>query len=148
MLAFSLLAVVGLVCLCLEPCLLLASKAEVPVGHLQKLGSHRPMEGRVEELDYVPNPIDFYEQYNVPGKPVILKGAARDMPSFKLWSDSYMKEKYGSLNVAVEPGKKENRTRVALDGSSMNFGEFIDRYNESDVYMVDDVPETMAGRCA
>ena len=127
--------------------LTLAEDAEkVPVGHLQKLGSHRPMEGRVEELQHVPHPIDFYEQYSAQSKPVILKGAARDMPAFKLWTDGYMKERYGGETVAVEPGKKENRTRVALEAKEIPFGEFLDKYNTSDVYMVDGVPKPMKGK--
>ncbi|XP_065174434.1 uncharacterized protein LOC135804481 [Sycon ciliatum] len=116
---------------------------KTPVGHKMKLGSHRPMEGRVETIDYVPHPIDFYEEYSVGSKPVVLKGAARDMPAFKFWTDNYMKNNYGGETVAVEPGKKENRTRVALEGSEMNFGEFLDSYNSSDVYMVDSLPKPM-----
>ena len=62
-----------------------------PPGHLQPLGSHMaPM-----EIDVHCNqlgPIEFYEKYVIPGKPVLLKGAAKTFPSYDNWrNDEYLK---------------------------------------------------------
>ena len=111
-----------------------------PPGHLQKLGSHRPAEGDVQILTDMPHPLEFFERFVQPHIPVVLKGAAKTMPAYRLWTDAYLKEKSGKERVAIEPGKKENRTRVQIEGTSAPFGEFLDIYNTSDIYMVDDVP--------
>ena len=124
----------------------MADKSSVPTGHLKRLGSHRPREGPVVELIDVPHPIDFFEQYALPQVPVILKGAAKAMPAYQLWTDEYLKEKSGDLEVQIEPGKKENRTRVAIEGTTTSFGNFLDTYNQTDIYMVDSLPKKLAGQ--
>ena len=63
----------------------------VPVGHLQPLGSHRPAEGKIKSLDYVPTPEAFFKEYVITNQPVIFKGAAKLSPGFELWTDSYIR---------------------------------------------------------
>jgi lysine-specific demethylase 8 len=63
----------------------------VPKGHLQPLGSHRPKEGLVESLDYVPFPRDFYYNYVLTSKPVVFRGAAKLSKGFELWTDRYLR---------------------------------------------------------
>lgn len=124
-------------------CAIASDQSAVPVGHLQRLGSHRPREGATVELVDVPHPIEFYERYAKPQVPVILRGAAKTMPAYKRWTDAYLKDKSGDEEVSVEPGKKENRTRVAIEGHQAPFGEFLDIYNKSDIYMVDSIPKPL-----
>ncbi|RDD35959.1 hypothetical protein TrispH2_011817, partial [Trichoplax sp. H2] len=58
-------------------------------GHMKPLGSHRePL--AVEELTSIPNPKTFYDLYTKPGKPVILRNAAKAIPAFSLWTDEYL----------------------------------------------------------
>ncbi|XP_035685478.1 bifunctional peptidase and arginyl-hydroxylase JMJD5-like [Branchiostoma floridae] len=113
---------------------------EPPVGHLQHLGAHQPPVGQVESLDYVPTPEDFYHNYILPSKPVIFTGAAKHLPAFQLWSDAYIMEKYGDIEVQVDYRKKENRDRP---GDTMTMEKFLLNYNSSDFYMVTTVPEPM-----
>lgn len=43
-------------------------------GHKKPFGSHRPPDAMVEELAYSISPQDFYMNYVVKHKPVVLKG--------------------------------------------------------------------------
>lgn len=59
-------------------------------GHMKPLGSHRdPLP--VPELTSIPDPSIFYSLYTKPGKPVILRGAAKSIPAFNLWTDEYLR---------------------------------------------------------
>lgn len=63
----------------------------VPAGHLQPLGSHRPAEGAIKAIDYMPSPEVFFKEYVMSNQPVIFKGAAKLSPGFNLWTDSYIR---------------------------------------------------------
>ena len=54
----------------------------------------------------------------------------------------FFSSKYGNLNVDVEEGKKENRSKELF---SMPFSKFLKTYNESDVYLVQSLPKIMRG---
>ena len=60
-------------------------------GHMERLGMQRKSEGHIEVLNGLPNPIEFFEKYIKPGKPVVFKGAAKEMPAFKKWNDEYLR---------------------------------------------------------
>ncbi|XP_077988721.1 bifunctional peptidase and (3S)-lysyl hydroxylase Jmjd7-like [Glandiceps talaboti] len=109
-------------------------------GHLKPLGSHRPPVGTVDILDHVPHPFTFFRDYVQPGKPVLFRGAAKNMRAFHLWNDEYLRDRYGKLEVEVEEGKKENRS---LSLFHMTLARFLDIYNMSDVYMVESMQDQM-----
>ncbi|XP_070561489.1 2-oxoglutarate and iron-dependent oxygenase JMJD4-like [Ptychodera flava] len=111
-----------------------------PEGHLLPLGSHQPPEGDIEEIDTIPSPMEFYDRYIKPSKPVIFKGAAKMSPGFYLWNDDYLRNHHGDAVVRVDYGKKENRARSA---DPMPLREFLEIYNSSDRYLVDTLPEPM-----
>ena len=56
-------------------------------GHLQPIGSHRPPEEHISTLSYVPNPLEFYEEYVGTQTPVLFKGAILDTPALTKWRD-------------------------------------------------------------
>lgn len=119
------------------------SKQEtIPAGHLQPLGSHRPPEGQINSIQHLLNPTEFYNDYVLKVTPVILKGAARLSPAYDHWTDNYLREKYGEVNVRVDYAKKENRAKSA---DVMTLTEFLNTYNDSDQYLVDSLPEEMWG---
>ena len=60
-------------------------------GHLQPLGSHRPMEGEIERIDYVPDPVTFYEEYVLQYRPFVMQGAVKDTTPLTTWTDEYLK---------------------------------------------------------
>ena len=122
--------------------LLAHSECDDRPGHLQPLGSHRPPEGDVEVLDYIPHPIEFYEKYVSASKPVLMRGATRGSRAFRYWNDAYLAEKFGKLLVMTEHGKKENRSD---DISYVQLKTFLKRYNETDEYLVETLPPPMRG---
>ena len=62
-----------------------------PPGHLEPLGSHQPPLGLIHNTDFVPSSQDFFQQYALPGEPVVFKGAAKKMPAFSKWTDQYLR---------------------------------------------------------
>ena len=62
-----------------------------PPGHLEPLGSHQPPLGSIDNTDLLPSSQDFFEQYALPGQPVLFKGAAKKMPAFSKWTDEYLR---------------------------------------------------------
>ena len=62
-----------------------------PPGHLEPLGSHQPPLGSIDNTDLVPSSQDFFEQYALPGEPVLFKGAAKKMPAYSKWTDEYLR---------------------------------------------------------
>ena len=62
----------------------------LPPGHMQPLGSHRLMEGEIERIDYVPDPVTFYETYEEHSRPVILHQAIAKTWAVKMWTDDYL----------------------------------------------------------
>ena len=61
-------------------------------GHMQPIGSHRPPEDNITILSYVPDPLEFYEEYMSLKKPVLLKGAISSTPAVTKWiSDEYLR---------------------------------------------------------
>lgn len=114
-----------------------------PKGHLQPLGRHRPPVGSIEERASFPTPLEMFEKYVRGSKPVIFRGILEKgmLPAYKLWTDSYLRENHGSEYVSVEKGKKENRK---WDMLNITMSEFLDKYQEEDIYMVNDASERMA----
>ena len=93
-------------------CLRLTLADLLPKGHLEPLGSHRPPDSIEERYD-IPSPIEFWNEYVGISKPVVLRGASTHSRAFKLWTDEYLKENYGNLEVRVE-GKKERVNGVPV----------------------------------
>ena len=60
-------------------------------GHMEKLGMQRKSEGHIEILNELPSPVEFFEKYVKPGKPVVFKDAAKQMPAYKNWNDEYLR---------------------------------------------------------
>ena len=62
-----------------------------PQGHLKPLGQQRTPEGHIEIVESVPDPLTFHRDYVAGSKPVVFRGAAKNIPAFNLWTDEYMK---------------------------------------------------------
>ena len=56
-------------------------------GHMQPIGSHRPPEESISILSYVPDPVEFYEEYLLMQTPVLFKGAIAGTPALTKWKD-------------------------------------------------------------
>ncbi|XP_078664060.1 bifunctional peptidase and arginyl-hydroxylase JMJD5-like [Branchiostoma floridae x Branchiostoma belcheri] len=118
----------------------LTSGLRDPPGHLQPLGSHQPPTGQVESVDTIPSPEEFYHRYVAPRRPVILSGAARLFPAYKRWNDWYLTVQYGWRKLHVDFAKKEETDSY---NEEMRLFDFLQRYKQSELYMVDSIPKAM-----
>eukprot|EP00058_Branchiostoma_floridae_P008010 XP_002593498.1 hypothetical protein BRAFLDRAFT_119501 [Branchiostoma floridae] len=117
----------------------------IPVGHLQPLGGHRPPDVPIDELHTIPHPREFWDKYVKHEKAVILRGAAKNSPSFTLWTDKYLKDKYGKLEVRLE-GKREKHSWLPIGVKGIGrdtIEHFLDTYHDSDAYIVSQLPTDM-----
>ncbi|RDD43635.1 Lysine-specific demethylase 8 [Trichoplax sp. H2] len=108
-------------------------------GHLKPIGFAGPSSD-IESCHGFPSLKIFIEEYLNKNKPLLMKDAAKSSPAFKLWSDDYFlaEPESANVNISVEQRKKENRTIMPED---MSFKDFLLRYNNTNEYMVDKVPE-------
>ncbi|XP_078701244.1 bifunctional peptidase and arginyl-hydroxylase JMJD5-like [Branchiostoma floridae x Branchiostoma belcheri] len=120
---------------CFVPCM-----TRNPPGHLQPLGRHRPPSGQIETLDTMLSPEDFYQRYVLPGRPVVLSGAARLSPAYHRWTDRYLSQRHANEEAEVDSSKKE---RADSYRENMRMDEFLQQYNQSEMYMLDRLPKGM-----
>lgn len=112
----------------------------IPAGHLKPFGYQRPPNGPVIEYDKPLRPEKFWEQHVSKNLPLVFRGGISESPAISKWTDEYIKEKYGDLDVLIEK-KIENRTHGMT--SRMLLGDFIDTYKEDDIYVVTVMPDPM-----
>ena len=109
----------------------------------ERLGRQSGEQLYVETVDGFLQPDDFINNYMIPGKPVIFKGAAKSFPAFTKWTDEYFQASPHSVNhlVDVEEGKKENRND---ESRIMSLSDFVDIYRDEDIYCVSSLPPFLA----
>ncbi|XP_002131368.2 uncharacterized protein LOC100179341 [Ciona intestinalis] len=138
---------VSLFCVALLlPCVVYSEKV-MPVGHLMPLGHQSPPSVEIDEftVDNTPDPNTFYEKYVKPGRAAIFRGAVKNTTGYKIWSDEYIRENYGDLEVRLE-GKKESVHVTPIGETYLgrdNLRHFVDTYNSSNVYIVSELPAAM-----
>ena len=108
-------------------------------------GSHVPPTD-VDEvtMENMLSPKEFMENYMLPRKPLVFRGAVKEWPAFEKWTDEYLRDNYPNLELRME-GRKEKRTPIpqgdiALGRDSMK--HFINTYHNPDVnkYVVSELP--------
>ena len=62
----------------------------LPAGHLKALGMHSGPEGSIDQVEGFLEPKEFYDNYVSLSQPVLFKGAAKNIPAYKLWTDEYL----------------------------------------------------------
>mmetsp|Transcript_35179 Transcript_35179/g.74867 ORF Transcript_35179/g.74867 Transcript_35179/m.74867 type:complete len:383 (+) Transcript_35179:89-1237(+) len=105
-------------------------------------------QGHIDIYQELPTPQEFYTkfvrdkggQFGKIGRPALFKGAAKQMPAYKLWTDDYLKQKHGKVKMdQVETEKKETRGKLPFEDWTL--GKFLDRYNASDIYSTAQTPK-------
>ncbi|CAB4003102.1 Lysine-specific demethylase 8 [Paramuricea clavata] len=118
---------------------------KIPLGHGEELGRHRPSVGHVEELHEIPTPSIFWENYASAGTPVVFKGAAKRFPAFKLWTDEFLTENFGNLEVKLESKKEKDETPIGERGLGRDtIKSYLSDYHAKDSYVVSQLPDPMA----
>jgi len=116
--------------------------AEVPgelIGHLKPYGYQRLPEGPVVEYNEPLPAQEFWQKHVKPHTPLVYRQAINKSPALKSWTDEYLSEKYGKLDVLVEL-KKENRTSTS---GRMQLKDFLKLYKHEELYVVSMLPSEM-----
>ena len=134
--------------LTLAPCLRPSvSHQDLPRGHGQQLGKHRESEGHVDVIDSseLPSPQQFWDQYASIRKPVVFRGAAKHFPAFQLWTDEYLTENYGNLEVKLEAKREKEEVPVGARGLGRDtIRSFLETYQKKDTYTVSQLPDPLS----
>lgn len=123
------------------------SHNELPRGHGEELGRHRDSDGHVDIIDAedLPSPKQFWDQYASIRKPVIFRGAGKHFPAFHLWTDEYLKENYGELEVKLESKREKDEVPVGERGLGRDtIRSFLETYQEKDSYTVSQLPDPLS----
>ncbi len=69
----------------------------------------------------------FREKFQIPQKPVILRGLWKDYPAYKKWTIDYFKQELGDISVGVYDAAdlKDDRSTKAAP-RKMKFGDYLD----------------------
>ncbi|EDV25232.1 Lysine-specific demethylase 8 [Trichoplax sp. H2] len=108
-------------------------------GHLQPLGQAGPLIESAQ-VDGFPSMKTFFNEYVWKSVPLVMKGAAKTFPAFQSWTDEYFLSfpETANWSMFVEKRKKEIRN---LGGEDATFKEFLLRYNQTDEYLIANVPQ-------
>jgi len=119
----------------------LCSPEESILGHMLPLGSHQKPENVEERFD-IPSAKDFFENYVLPSKAVVLRGILKDSPMLHNWTDEYLLEKYPDFELRLE-AKTEKEGYVPMGDVSLgrdSLKNFIDTYHQTNKYVVSELP--------
>lgn len=112
----------------------------VRAGHLRPFGYQRPPNGPVIEYEKPLRPENFWEHHVSKNLPLVFRGGISESPAISKWTDEYLRDNYGDLDVLIEK-KKENRTHGMT--SRLLLRDFIDTYRHDDIYVVTVMPDPM-----
>lgn len=121
------------------PTIGISQNEQFPTGHLQPLGYQRVPDGPVKEYFDVLRGDLFWEKHVGKGIPLVFRQGIGESPALFTWTDDYLKDKYGDLDVLIEL-KQENRSHPPR---RMTIAEFLSRYEEEDMYIVTVLPDLM-----
>jgi len=143
------MVLIKFLCLFLSITVTTASIQELPSWHMKPFGSHRSPD-RVDEsfVDNLLSPKEFAEKYVSSRRPIVLRNVVKEWPAFKLWTDEYLSENYGDMELRVE-GKKEKQSGIPKGDVCLGrdrMKTFLSQYkNGADKYVVSELPTPMWG---
>lgn len=105
-----------------------------------------PAESVDEFLDgEVPSPQEFWRKYVKKRRPVVFRGAARNSPAFVKWTDEFLVEQFGNLEVRLE-ARKEKQGYIPIGDLGVGrdtIRNFIKTYHTANKYIVSELPRPM-----
>ena len=121
-------------------------QANPPKGHLKPLGHQTGGMIPVDETVEIPGSQEFYDNYVKKVKPLVFRGAAKNYPAFKKWTDSYLQENYPDLEFRIE--RKKNLGYKSAPEGDIALGKdtlknFIETYHETYKFLVSSLPTPM-----
>ena len=126
-------------------CLVTTDKESFPQGHGEELGKHRISDGHVDILNEIPSPMEFWDKFASKRRPVVFRGAGKSFPAFRLWTDGYLKDKFGDMVVKLEGKKEKDEVPVGERGLGQDtIRSYLDSYQKKDSYIVSQLPDPMS----
>lgn len=118
--------------------------AGIPEGHLRPLGWQKKPDGKVrEEKDPITSQT-FHLRYVKNSRPVVLRGLIKYASVAEKWEeDSYLKQKYGKLNVTIAVKKEVFNSEPKRNKRKMLFKKFLLDYMYENWYLSSTVHEDM-----
>ena len=123
--------------------------SELPTWHMKPFGNHLQPD-KVDEsfADNLISAKEFAEKYVLPRKPIVLRGVVKQWPAFELWTDEYLSEKYGDMEMRIE-GKKEKQSGIPKGDVCLGrdrLKTFLSEYKKgANKYVVSELPTPMWG---
>eukprot|EP00794_Sanderia_malayensis_P019471 gene19471-21394_t len=113
-------------------------------GHLKPFGAHTTPEP-VEETEIIPDAKTFFNEYVLPSRPIVFRGAAKKFKAYSLWNEDYLVKNYGDLEVKIENKlEKEGYTPQGAKGIGRDtIKEFIKTYHKEGKYIISEMPTPM-----
>ena len=108
-------------------------------GHNKPFGWQRRPEGPVKEYTKALPAKEYWQSHVKDHIPLVYRGIIKDSPAVSHWTDEYLSEKYGDLDVLVEH-KIEDRTSTS---GRMQIKDFLKFYKTDDLYVVSMFPKEM-----
>ena len=121
------------------PKLILSGDQEFGTGHLQPLGYQCAPDGPVKEYNVSLRPEVFWQEHVKSSVPMVLRQGIGKSPALSTWTDDYLRETYGDLDLLIEL-KEEDRSQSTR---RMNMADFLARYKDDDIYAVTVLPDPM-----
>ncbi|KAH3712264.1 uncharacterized protein LOC127856831 [Dreissena polymorpha] len=116
----------------------------IPEGHLRPLGWQRKPEGKVREEKDALSPSTFYIRYVKTGRPAVMRGVLKEAAVTEKWEeDTYLKEKYGMLNMTITVKKEVMNRDPHTTKRRMLFRKFLMDYKYENWYLTSTVHEVM-----
>ncbi|KAK7091446.1 uncharacterized protein [Littorina saxatilis] len=116
----------------------------IPEGHLRPLGWQRRPDGKVKEVEEMPNTREFYEDYVRVSKPIVFRNGITEGPALTLWEiDDYLQFKYGKVNMSVTVKVMRRKDEIQTAPQVMKLKKFLLDYMYEDWYLASTVPEEM-----
>ena len=114
-------------------------------GHGEPIGSHRPSDGEIDILTSFPSPHNFWNKYVSIGKPCLFRGAAVQYPAIIKWTNDYLIENYGDLEVKLEHKYEKGETPIGTKGVGRDtIRSFLESYLNEPKYIVSQLPDPMS----
>lgn len=113
----------------------------IPEGHLRPLGWQRRPDGKIREVEEMPNTREFYQDYVRLARPVVFRNGVTAAPALTLWdNDEYLQTKYGRENVTVTLKVMRRKDEVQTAPQVMRLKKFLLDYVYEDWYLATTLP--------
>lgn len=112
-------------------------------GYNKPLGRHRNSDGHIDIFDEVPAPQEFWDKCIHIQKPCLFRGAGSNFPAKEKWTNEYLIDRFGDLEVKYILGRKEVPANIQKIGKD-SMKTFLESYTSEDKHIFSQLPDLMS----